>query len=680
MKRVLILMLLLIIFTATSQAATYVWEDVIEADWNSPNWTVGVSTGQYPNDVIADNNSYDHLGDDFLIEDNGSSYWVTSIYRIRIEGGTLTVDNSTLHATPTTGEDKAGLIIGGDMHGDGNMDANLVVTNGATLKVSSIGSSVNESLYVVRGDVLLEGGSTLDIEDNPDTSEDAIRIDWNARFEMTGNSTIVSNSGADGVIRLNGAYSDGTSYFKLVSGTITLDSNNPIRTTNNFGNIMFNWTGDAGDASLTASNNNKPNTELANKIKVMGIDDIKPDYSSIPSYNYSAGTYGNLADVNSYLEARPIHGRYFFFTATGNQSSQTLQLADTNQPNVDENPEDAQEFPGDAVDFNCLFWSATAPVTAEVVWELNGSAYPVDDTIVPEGPPLATGGRLYRSTLSIASVDVNDEGTFVCTISVPGGDVNSAPADLVVKRQMAHWKFDGDPCDACGIYDLDVNGAPTYATGVFGQAIVFDGNEDYAAVDISPTENWTTGFTISLWVKTPEPNQPQYKGVFSMGQSGQIDMSGNSENYRYRGPAWLTIGDACDSDVDANWTFLVVTSNGTNETKCYYDGVNSVTNDQVDVDEISQFVVGANRNRALRFEGSVDDVQVWNYPLDKFTIYDMYYAVYAGDECLRDYAEGYDLAGPDGVGVKDCVVDLYDLSVYLDSWLDCGLNPTFTCP
>ncbi len=673
MKRILILMLFLIIFTAASHAADYVWQEVNEADWNSPTWTVGALTNQYPNDLIADNNTNDHSGDNFLIKDNGDLDYVTSQVRLRIEGGTLTVDNSRLEIIPTTTENMAGFVLGFNVDGeDGAEDANLILDNGATLVVSSL-NAATRTIYLQNGSILVDGGSTIDISDNSSSQDDCIEIENGARFKVTGNSTILSNSGADSYIRLDGSIAS-DSNFTFESGTITLDSNNSIRSSISFSNVLFNWTGSAGAAILTASTNDQPGKELPQKLEMMGIDGIKLDFSAIPDYNEKAGPYGNIADINAALEDQPIHGRYFFMTADSNQGQMTLGLADTNSPNVDEDPESVLKFPGESADFNCIFWSAATPITTEVVWEFNGSAHPTDDTITP------LDNNLYKSTLSLTNVDISDEGDYVCTISVTGGDVNSASASLTIKRQMAHWKFDGDPCDSNGNYDLDSsNGSPTYVAGNVGpNAINFVGdNNDWVYTDLDPNENWDAGWTVSLWAKNPDPNQGEFTGIFATGPDG-FNIALNSDvnaGYRYKSDSTnIFLGD-----YSSDWVLLTVTCDATNTTT-YFNGieVNSKTEAKTKLDA---FIVGVQKSQSpgLSFTGSVDDVQVWNYPLDKLAVYDIYNAVTGENDCVGDYASKYDLAGPGGIDVPDCRVDLYDFDVWIDYWLDCGLFPQSHC-
>ncbi len=73
--------------------------------------------------------------------------------------------------------------------------------------------------------------------------------------------------------------------------------------------------------------------------------------------------------------------------------------------------------------------------------------------------------------------------------------VGSANADLV-----AHWKFDGDATDSVGVNDGIIYGAQP-GEGVFGGALVFDGQDDYVLGSTSPFDFANTTFTASAWFK-----------------------------------------------------------------------------------------------------------------------------------------------------------------------------------
>ena len=71
---------------------------------------------------------------------------------------------------------------------------------------------------------------------------------------------------------------------------------------------------------------------------------------------------------------------------------------------------------------------------------------------------------------------------------------------------VAWYEFEGNCNDSSGnSLDGTANGGPTYAPGVYGQAIVLDGTDDYVDIGYSPTLSLNE-FTVSAWVNiAPEP-------------------------------------------------------------------------------------------------------------------------------------------------------------------------------
>ncbi|MHC4806856.1 MAG: LamG domain-containing protein [Planctomycetota bacterium] len=107
------------------------------------------------------------------------------------------------------------------------------------------------------------------------------------------------------------------------------------------------------------------------------------------------------------------------------------------------------------------------------------------------------------------------------------------PAGLVV-----HYTFDGDASDSSGnnYHGIEVGG-PTYVEGKFGQAISFDGFDDYVAIpDVNYTGTDYPEVTVCAWIRTTD-------------EDGQIASFDRSENWRLEiggsysdGTAWYAGG------------------------------------------------------------------------------------------------------------------------------------------
>jgi hypothetical protein len=99
---------------------------------------------------------------------------------------------------------------------------------------------------------------------------------------------------------------------------------------------------------------------------------------------------------------------------------------------------------------------------------------------------------------------------------------------------VAHYKLDGDPDDKIGDQDGTENGTPAYAAGKIGQAMVFDGVDDWILVpDGGATEISTGDMAVSLWLK-PSLLQGGFKQILINGSCGteyQAKAAGGGNRY-----------------------------------------------------------------------------------------------------------------------------------------------------
>jgi hypothetical protein len=125
-------------------------------------------------------------------------------------------------------------------------------------------------------------------------------------------------------------------------------------------------------------------------------------------------------------------------------------------------------------------------------WFFNGSA------IAGAGDP---GFALDR-------VELADAGTYHVVVSNSFGAITSAVATLVVlpcfpapPGLVAWWRAEGNALDSVAANHGVLSNGATFATGNVGQAFSFDGTNDYVTVNDSAALRFSTGFTVSAWVK-----------------------------------------------------------------------------------------------------------------------------------------------------------------------------------
>ncbi|MHC4632327.1 MAG: LamG domain-containing protein, partial [Planctomycetota bacterium] len=157
-------------------------------------------------------------------------------------------------------------------------------------------------------------------------------------------------------------------------------------------------------------------------------------------------------------------------------------------------------------------------------------------------------------------------------------------------------------------------GDPQWVEGIYGGALQFDGVDDYVVHDL-PSSRGYDNFTVALWVRAGSLGQGQYASPFSSynaASSGfQLDTDGgNPGNYRTNksGTAGPNFGP-----VTLDWVHLALVAEGTT-LQYYYNGTWTNTTQMYTANDLLfiTFKIGASRNLNTLFNGSVDDLRVYD--------------------------------------------------------------------
>jgi len=187
------------------------------------------------------------------------------------------------------------------------------------------------------------------------------------------------------------------------------------------------------------------------------------------------------------------------------------------------------------------------------------------------------------------------------------------------------WRFSGNADDSSG-YDnhRTVNGGATYEPSPMGQALNFDGVDDYvncgSGAILKPSEN----ITIEMWVK-PSSTQNQYADILGGHQNNQgyvVQQDSTDPNnyyfaYNNNGTSggWqgMWIKTQLTPDV---WQHFVVQKDGS-IIRHFLNGsltANGTVLGDIWYSETEPFYIGIgwllSSNRY--FEGSIDEVRIWN--------------------------------------------------------------------
>jgi len=215
---------------------------------------------------------------------------------------------------------------------------------------------------------------------------------------------------------------------------------------------------------------------------------------------------------------------------------------------------------------------------------------------------------------------------------------------------VGHWTFDG-PDMISNVADVSgqenhgtVEGqtSTTTAIGKLGQALEFDGSDDYVDVGAPSDVNWGSGDgSVSAWVKTSADFSSVYGVVVinGAGQGGQksyvLHLSGAEVNYpRFdiddNSSLKKVVGDAAIND--GEWHHLVGVRDA-NFLRLYVDGVAMTPTDITgfgDVDDTEGLTFGATNNgeggrgNGQWFDGLIDEVRIYNRALSAEEVTQLY--------------------------------------------------------
>ncbi len=178
---------------------------------------------------------------------------------------------------------------------------------------------------------------------------------------------------------------------------------------------------------------------------------------------------------------------------------------------------------------------------------------------------------------------------------------------------------------------------PTWnSSGKYSGAYTFDGVDDYIETNQKVvSQNASSGFTASAWIYSLLPSDIGWAGIFSEDKSPSekawgffVNGSGYLRYASYNSVGTGASSNTTDSVINSNqWHFVALTKLGTTFT-IYVDGISTpLTNTTVGEGGLGNptFRIGAFRDvSSWKFNGSIDDVMVWNSSLTADEIYELY--------------------------------------------------------
>lgn len=342
--------------------------------------------------------------------------------------------------------------------------------------------------------------------------------------------------------------------------------------------------------------------------------------------------------------------------------------------------------------------------TEAFLWKHNGVAVTANQ--VAEGTSVTSGDYTVNctvpgeSTLTIANVNVSDEGTVTCAVSNDVSDTTaeSTEASLMSERLVGWWKLDGDLADSVATVVLGANthpgsaiDPPTFIAAKQNNGLQITGTDPNQVVEIANSDDFNfypQGYTVSAWVKTTMSNTwaivvaKEHVSVENPNKGFLLAVSPDGEAVSILRESFNDLYSGVEVN-DDTWHLITGTYDGsTGEGKVYVDGelTNQVTSPVIPTIHTDPLLFGAQLPDGTNaYVGVLDDIKVYSYPLSGEEIAEMYTSLNPGEwVCVGGIGSvDGDVSGPEGT--PDCRVDLYDFAVFAQQWLDCARYPTSYC-
>jgi outer membrane lipoprotein-sorting protein len=193
---------------------------------------------------------------------------------------------------------------------------------------------------------------------------------------------------------------------------------------------------------------------------------------------------------------------------------------------------------------------------------------------------------------------------------------------------VAWWKLDdgsGDVVVDSGHHQLDgaTVGDPTWAEGVLGGALQFDGDGDYVDFGNNPDFNTAGQITISAWIKVNAFDR-EYQAIVAKGDSSwRLQRDGSESTLEFACTGLLVPGTrygAIHGTIEVNdgqWHHVAGTYDGA-QICLYVDGAPDTSANaagSININDQSVYI-GENAEKPERFwNGLIDDVRIYSYAL-----------------------------------------------------------------
>jgi len=215
---------------------------------------------------------------------------------------------------------------------------------------------------------------------------------------------------------------------------------------------------------------------------------------------------------------------------------------------------------------------------------------------------------------------------------------NNSDLNTTLNGLVAYYHFDeaawngttGEVIDAMGLNNGTSQNATgranTTGNGVYGRAGSFDGSNDY--ISVGNTGITSTKGSISLWVNIP--SYSNYPGIFTTNDNGlnnairveeSINLAGTNRVYVYD----RTFGAIAFAAFPVRtWTMLTLVWDENNRSLGYTNGKLSFNVSRNPNVTVNNLVIGRGYDTTRVFNGSIDEVMIFNKSLSSDEVKELY--------------------------------------------------------
>ena len=201
---------------------------------------------------------------------------------------------------------------------------------------------------------------------------------------------------------------------------------------------------------------------------------------------------------------------------------------------------------------------------------------------------------------------------------------------------VLHLSFDDDTIQDNTVQDQSgkgndgiIHGEAKTAVGKYGEALEFDGTDDFVEVPLVDSITFSTGdsLTVQVWIKTADepPNNDGIVGNYKQGTVPLWLLSVKGDDAAARGKVSFSVRDPGRTSAgvtspdflnDDKWHVLAaVRDQEAKKVRFYVDGtlIDEVDDNTKDINSGQSIWIGEHLSRF--YKGLIDEVKVWNRPL-----------------------------------------------------------------